>query len=293
MAIAPIFAAFAAAGFWIISGTLSKKVTLSLGNALSAAIVVTLGIVPMAIGSELVGTTALSAYSELLAVLSGVFLTLGFIMMYKSLQTEQLSNSTALNELQPAILVLLGLFALGEHTSMLQAICIAFIFIGAFLIITTERLTINRKLIPACIAALSWAVYWIMLTYSEGASGGAFALPVTISRISGAVVAIAYLLANRKTAIAYARGALFGAAKTRAYIVALLVSIIAIVDASGDFVFSYVVGSNAVAIGGALTALAPMAVSLMGFILYKERITARQAAGLVIMVAGALAIAIL
>jgi drug/metabolite transporter (DMT)-like permease len=289
----PIIAAFSATALWLVSNILSKKVSVSLGFITMSAIVLPLGMLPMAIGIAVVGVHAIPIYSIVIAALAGIFLTLGFLLLYKTLETEQLTNTVALGELQPAILVLFGIFALGESVNMIQAVSMMIIFAGAVLVVTVEGLSINKKLIPACFAMLSWALYWVLITYSVHASGSTFSMPVLVSRITGSAIAIAYFAANKGKVMKYMHSAFSGRRRRELGIIVAFVSIIAIVDASGDFIFAYVTASNALAIGSALTALSPIAASIAGFFIYKDRLTAPQLAGFAIMVVGALSLAIL
>ena len=289
----PILAAFGAAAFWTISNIVSKKASVDMGSVAAAAIVVPLGIIPMIIGATLVGSWTIPLSSAVLASISGIFLAVGFILIYRSLQTEQLTNTVVLNEMTPAILVLFGLFALGEHVNMIQALSMVAIFAGAFFMISVGGFRINRRLIPATFAVLSWSIYWIILTYAVTGAGGAFALPVIVSRAAGAGVALAYLAIKRKEMRSYI-GRKFGAtAGSGKYMIVFLLALAAMVDASGDFLFSYVTGTNALAIGSALTALTPMAAAFIGgLLIYKDKLTDSQLVGFVIMVAGALVLSL-
>jgi adenosylcobyric acid synthase len=77
------------------------------------------------------------------------------------------------------------------------------------------------------------------------------------------------------------------------YMIVFLLALAAMVDASGDFLFSYVTGTNALAIGSALTALTPMAAAFIGgLLIYKDKLTDSQLVGFVIMVAGALVLSL-
>ena len=140
---------------------------------------------------------------------------------------------------------------------------------------------------------LSWAVYWIIITYSINAHGSTFSMPIAISRLSGALIAVSYFAANRGRALNYMHKKFSGPRKRELGIIAALVCIIAIVDASGDFLFSYVAGSNALAVGSALSALSPIIASIAGFLIYKDRLTVPQFTGFAIMVAGAFSLAVL
>ena len=279
-------AAITAVFFWIISNGISKKVVKAFGAPLIALAVILLGIIPMSVSVVLTGMYSMPLYSTAMAAASGVFLGLGFILMYMSLRTEQLANASALGEIQPAALVLFGLLVLGEQVTRIQLLSMAAIFVGAFLIITYEKFRINKYLIPAALASVSWAVYWMMMSYAISSAHG-FSLPVLVSRIVSIGLALAFVF-FRKGTMKDMRGRLHAMRKSSAFgALAALVIFMGLVDGIGDSVFGITVISKVFAIGGAMTALSPMVVSFLGFLFYKERLSRLQFVGLGIMVAGA------
>ncbi len=277
---------------WIISGTISKRIARGLGIYIVPFIIVTLGLAPMLIATVLAGQYQLTLESVVVASVAGIFLSLGFILAYKALETQKLATTSAFGEIQPAALVILGLLVFGEHITPVEIVGIIVIFIGATLVITTEKFKINRGLLPAFLSNICWSFYWILMTFSV-ISAGTYAFPLLISRVAGMVIVVIYLLTNRRAlASLKGLGTKIKGSRTIAALVVLTI-IAAFADASGDTVFGITISSTVLAIGGALVALSPMITSFFGFLFYRERLRRIEIVGLLIMVSGALAVTVL
>lgn len=277
--------------FWTVNSTVAKKVVRGLGTHIYFFMIMSVGLLPSLVATFLLGVYNISLYSVVISLISGVFGAFGFVFVYISLRTEQLTNTSALNEIQYAVLVLFGLLVLGEKATLVQILGMLVIFSGALMIITTRKLEINRKLIPAVLSAVSWAVYWIMLTYAIDAAH-TFALPLFISRIVGLCLATAYLFSSRVSREAFGRiGGQLSRSRTATFLVSLAV-IGALADGIGDTVFGVTIGNNVLAIGSAISAFSPMIVSFFGFLFYKEKLTRMQFFGLMIMVVGAIVLSV-
>ncbi len=277
---------------WIISGTILKKVSSGLGSHFSSFVYLAVSLIPIVLATIILGVYSIPLFGVITALAGGVFLGVGLIYAFKALQTENLVNVSALAEIQPAILVLFGLLVLGEQVTTIQLVGMVVIFAGALMIITTEKLRINKMLLPALYSAVLWTVYWIILSYSV-ISANTFALPILISRIVGVPIVFCYLFTN-KHALMKLHGFWDRIKRNRAFMVLISLTVIAsIADASGDTLFGITIGSPVLAIGAALVALQPMVVSFLGFILYRDKLTKLQLYGLVVMIAGALVLSVL
>ncbi len=274
---------------WALAYILVKKASVHLGNYLTSLIVLLMGVLPMAAVVLITGSSWPGAYSVALSILAGVFLCAGFILAYKSLETEQLTSVVALGEIQPAMLTLFGVFVLKESVSIIAAASIILIFAGALLIITTEGLRINKKLIPAILSNVCWLIYWLIITEAV-ISSSTYAFQVMASRAAGLILILAmFILVPSKTASTTKIQKLEGIFPI-AIILALLSGIF---DGTGDTLFTLTVHSNLVVLGGALTALNPLFISVLSYFIYKDRLTRTQAIGFGIMVAGAVALSVL
>ncbi|MDE1847126.1 MAG: DMT family transporter [Candidatus Micrarchaeota archaeon] len=267
---------------WAISLVIEKRIVTILGKTKGAALVIGLGVLPMLILSAL-SFSLLDPAEIALAAISGIFLSIGFVLYYKSLETEQISNTSGTGLLQPALLIIFSVFVLSEPLTLPQIIGGIVIFLGIILILTTERMELNRNLIPAIMAQVSWALYWIFATYAILGSHKV-AIPLLISRvvafISGAAL---FPLLLKKDKISRRSGV--------AYIAILLV-IAGILDGAGNILFGKVVSLNELQVGSIFSAMVPIVITGLGYVVYKERLTRLQAIGMLAAVIGALIIAI-
>lgn len=289
----PITVTFIAVFLWTFLNLASKKVATGIGIFLGSVIAIGVGIIPMLIATIIVGVYDVPLIYTLIAVLAGAFAAFGSLMGFRPLATEQLSNTAALQEIYPPILILFGVFVLGENLTLIQAISIIVIFLGALLVITTEKLKLNRKLLPALISPISWAFYWIVLAYAIDGSG-TFALPVLVSRVVATVILVAYVIIKKKEAFAKLFAYKDNLKQTRTLTFVISIAVLAgLADGIGDTLFSYTYGSGFVAIGSAISGLAPIFITIISFYIYKDRLTKLQLTGLVIMVLGAVALSLL
>ncbi|MDE1761689.1 MAG: DMT family transporter [Candidatus Micrarchaeota archaeon] len=267
---------------WAISLVIEKRIVTILGKTKGAVLVIGLGVLPMLVLSAL-SFSLLGPAEIALAAISGIFLSIGFVLYYKSLETEQISNTSGTGLLQPALLILFSVFVLSEPLTLPQIIGGIVIFLGIILILTTERMELNRNLIPAIMAQVSWALYWIFATYAILGSHKV-AIPLLISRvvafISGAAL---FPLLLKKDKISRRSGV--------AYIAILLV-IAGILDGAGNILFGKVVSLNELQVGSIFSAMVPIVITGLGYVVYKERLTRLQAIGMLAAVMGALIIAI-
>ncbi|MEM3839166.1 MAG: DMT family transporter [Candidatus Micrarchaeaceae archaeon] len=284
-----VTAAITAVMFWLVSNSASKRIVRGLGTHTVTMLMIGLGTVPALVGTLVIGIYSVPASSALLSMAAGLLLPVGFALGYTTLRTEKLSNAAPLGEIQPAAFVLFGLAVLGESVSVLQMTSIIAIFSGAFLILTTEGMKFNRKLMPYILSNICWVIYWLAMTYSVRWAH-TYALPILISRLTAVAPALIYFMSDKRSAIDlhWLRVKI----KTNGTFAALisLATIAAFADASGDTVFGITLQTNVLALGGAMLALSPMFIAFAGFLLYHEKLTRLQLAGLAIMVIGAVAL---
>ena len=285
-------AAILAMVLWTISGTINKKVATGLGTHVSAFLYVLVSLIPVLIATMIIGIYSISPFGIETAVVAGVFLAVGFIFGFKALSTENLSSVSALQEIMPALLLLFGLFILGERINQVQSAGIIIIALGTLMTIITEKLEINTRMIPAILAVVSWAIYWMVISYSV-ISAKTFALPILISRVISLPVTLIYLLSDRDAVSSLASLPSRIRTNRTAAVLLILVSIASFADASGDTIFGITSGSSVLAIGAALVALQPMVVSFLAFVIYKDKLTRMQLIGLLVMLVGALILSVL
>ncbi len=292
MVLLGVAAAIVAVMFWIISNGISKRMVRGLGTHTVTLFMVVLGIIPALAATLLIGTYSLPMDSLLLSLAAGLALPIGFALGYIALRTEKLSNVAPLGEVQPAAFVIFGIAVLGEAISVLQTVSIIAVFAGAFLILITERLRLNRRLIPALLSNACWIAYWLAMTYAVR-WGHTYALPILLSRITAVAGAAVYFASDRLSVINM-RWAAGKMKKNRTFLILIiLATIAALADATGDTIFGITLNTNVLALGGAMLALSPMFIAFCGFLLYREKLTGMQLLGLCIMVIGAVSLSVL
>ncbi|MDE1822900.1 MAG: DMT family transporter [Candidatus Micrarchaeota archaeon] len=279
-----------AIALWAFANIVAKRLAVKLGNILPSITMIALGVLPivitMALGNFAVKVTYFSIAT---AVSAGLFLFVGFFLIYRSLETEQLTNAYVLSEVQPALLVTFGLLILGQKITTIEAVGISVIFLGVLFVITTEGLRLNKRLIPALLANVSFTAYWILMNYSITSSADTFT-PLVISRIMGLVIAVLYLstVLKKGHAIKLPR---FRRSELALSLIALVL-LGGFLDGSGDIAFSIIIKSNYLTLGSALSALTPMVVAILSYFIYKDRMNGMQFFGFLIMVAGAVALSL-
>lgn len=282
-----IAAALSATLLWSAANLIGKRLAATMGNLKTSLIVIPVGILPLLAYLLATGGVSISAYATIAAVVSGAFLFLGFMMGYKALETEQLTKAYTLSEIQPAILVMFGIFVLGQRLTTVELAAIALIFIGGFLVITTDGFKINRRLLPAIASTIFFSAFWLLINYSIGHSSNPM-MPLTIGRTIGSILVFGYFFSKttpQKTKFKIGKGA--------AATLLMLALLAGLVDGAGDLSFGIALFHNFITIGSALTALAPMVVAIASYFVYKDRLTGLQLAGFLVMVVGAVALSLL
>ncbi|MEM3820520.1 MAG: EamA family transporter, partial [Candidatus Micrarchaeaceae archaeon] len=188
-----IIAALSAVAFWVIVDSISKLYIKKLGKELASVAVLAAGIIPMLLLFIANGTFNLSNVPLLLAVgvAGGAALFLGYLFVYKSVPVGGVANSYMLVEVQPPLLILFGIFALGEHLSALQLVSMIVIFAGVSLIVFTKELRLDRRLAPALAGNVMWAAYWLIVVLAVLHYKN-FVAPLLLVRIFGTIFAYAY-----------------------------------------------------------------------------------------------------
>ncbi|MFI5412649.1 MAG: EamA family transporter, partial [Candidatus Micrarchaeales archaeon] len=226
-----------------------------------------------------------------LSVIAGVALAFGFILFYKSVESQQISNITVLALLQPLILVTYSLLFLNESITLIQIIGGAIILVGITLDTTTREIKFNKFLIPAILGEISWAIFWIILSKVILITGN-LATPLLISRAAAAVTAIfAYLLlfnrSKSKTVQKTSRG------KFSIPILIIFALFAGVFDGVGNIAFGITTSLNQLVLVSIFNAFLPLLVILAAYVIYKERLTYLQKIGIAIATVGAVIITVI
>lgn len=269
---------------WAISLTLERRIAILAGNLRGAVIVIFAGIFPILI-FFLLKSFQLSSSDLILSLASGLLLAIGYILYYKSLETEQVSNTSGVGLAQPAILLLFGVLVLKEGINLMQAVGGLTIFLGVILIITNNNFELNRKLLPALFANISWAGYWVLASYAI-LSSQQVGTVLLIARITSlAIVLVAFGFALRKRQVPKLRSS---------NVLPLLAigAVAGVLDGLGNATFGFVVQFQLLSLGSIFVASLPLFVTFLAYLVYKEHLTKLQGIGMIIAVTGALVITI-
>jgi len=282
-------AAIISTAFFTTGDTASKRVDERLGEKVAAVAVLGIGCISILMYLILFGgSTGLNSYQLELIVLAAALLGSDYLLIYDTLETEQVSNTWVLFESSSVILVLFGVVFLSETLNAVEIISMLAIFLGALLVITDSKFKVNMKLMPAVIGSTLWALSNIPIIYAIQSSHG-FIMPMLLERGMACAVVLVYIIATKRRS---------PAAKTfkkqnridLGTAAATLIS--GIFDGAGMVALGYVFLSNTVALGGVFLALEPALILLLGRVFYKDRLTKMQLIGSVVMIIGALALSV-
>ncbi|MDE1828122.1 MAG: DMT family transporter [Candidatus Micrarchaeota archaeon] len=277
-------AAILPAIIWAFTVTMEKRLSSIAGTFRTSLLLTGFGILPI-LALFFYSYSATSSYVAILSIISGIFFALGALLYYKSLETEQMSNSSATGLAQPAILIAFSILVLNESISVLQAIGGLIIVAGVFLIITNKKMEVNRRLIPALLANVSWAGYWIFASYAILASNQV-GTPLLISRATGFIIVIIF------SGLLLAKSSFRPSKNSSLKYVIILGLFAGVFDAVGNVIFGYVVNLNLLSIASIFTAAMPLFITALGYLIYGERMTREQWVGMAVAIAGALIIAV-
>ncbi len=270
--------------FFAVDDTIAKPVSTKLGNYKSTLLIMGFGLVPSLIILITLGAYHWTPLSVELSAVGGILFALGYIFIYKSLETEQATNTFALFAITPLSLLLGGVLLLKENFSLIDVAVTIVILIGAFLVTTKKNLSFNRAFIPALLGNVCWGIWVIMATYAVSISNN-FILPVTIGRAVGTIfVLLVYLLVIK-------RGKEKSSRKVPSKLLAMGL-IAGTLDGLGTTTLGLLAVLGAVAIGGAIGALGSGVVAVLSRIFYKDKLTKPQLVGVIIMIGAAVTLSL-
>jgi drug/metabolite transporter (DMT)-like permease len=276
--------ATAAMLFASIDNIIIKYAMPRLGEYRFTILILGIGILPLIL-AFLAGTQAVSnAYAIGLALVGGIFLALGYILYYESVQKEEITETTIMQQTQPAILLLFSIFVLAEPISALKGLAVILIFSGSFLVLIKKGFKINRKMLPALLGGASWAVYWIFITYSFNGSG--YIEQLTIARSIAFVFVLIY---------AYAFNRLEKKKIPRKHTISMnmlfgLVLVMGIFDSMVNVTFGYVDYAHLLSLASSVAAIGPVLTAILARFIFKDRLTALHWIGFITVVIGAVLI---
>lgn len=277
-----LLAALLSLFFFSIGDTISKKASEILGHRISAAIVVGAGTIPLGISLLFVQPNVFSLGILEFTVISGAFGALGFILVFKSLETEQVTNTMVLVNLQYAIVVLFGILVLSESVGAPHYISLLVIFIGALLVTTTKGFKINTRLVPAILGTVCWGLGIVTIVYALTIYQNTTTMFFFFGRAMGFTFFLLYFLY-----LLMQKGGKNKIIPKKFKLQSLLLPLIAgISNGLALMMIVFVTLYKFVAIGGAILALEPILIAIYGYLFYKDKLTTLQLIGMVIAVLG-------
>jgi drug/metabolite transporter (DMT)-like permease len=225
----------------------------------------------------------------LIALIAGLSLALGYVLVLKSLETEQTSNTWALINLAYISIVIFGVFGLGEAVTLPQVAAILIIFLGAGFVTINRGFKFNKHLIPAIAGNLLWVVYNILMIYGISKYPTSPSLIISAIWIIGFVSLLVYGIASSRT-----KSKQFKRLITLKLTLPLITFIgVGLVLGLGQILFVLVILQKFVAIGGAILAIEPIVIVIAAYLIYKDKMTTFQKAGVIITVIGGIIISLL
>lgn len=267
---------------WTGSNSLIKKGLNDLGPDRISVFVVGMGLLPILVFVFLDGGWPFSPEVILLGVFSGVFLGTGYLLFYRGLGVESLSSTGVTLNVQQIIVIFIGIFFLKEAVNYFEYAGILLIILGAVLV-TIQNAPAKRKfLIIAGIANVSWGIYYLPLSESILLIHYS-ALPLFLGRLIGFAFVLIISL-NLK----------HPPEKTRLKISSIYAGLLAgLLDGLGNVFYSYSIQLGVFIVSGAIVAMIPATLAVIGFLYFKDRMTSLKLSGIILSVTGALLISLL
>lgn len=267
---------------WTGSNSLIKKGLNDLGPDRISVFVVGMGLLPILVFVFLDGGWPFSPDVILLGVFSGVFLGTGYLLFYRGLGVESLSSTGVTLNVQQIIVIFIGIFFLKEAVNYFEYAGILLIILGAVLV-TIQNAPAKRKfLIIAGIANVSWGIYYLPLSESILLIHYS-ALPLFLGRLIGFAFVLIISL-NLK----------HPPEKARLKISSIYAGLLAgLLDGLGNVFYSYSIQLGVFIVSGAIVAMIPATLAVIGFVYFKDRMTSLKLSGIILSVTGALLISLL
>jgi len=279
-----------------IDGVIAKYMLRRFSLKAYVPIILALGIIPMLAVQLLYGSSYnLQSYLPEI-ILGSIFLAAGYLFYYKALSQAEVSKVTIFSNLQPLIIFVFSLLFLNEGISAIPLLGALLIFIGSSMGIYEKGIRIDKKLVPAVFANVSWGIYWIFM--SSAITKGNYIAPLLAARAVAFVAVMLFYIGQEKSHARHAKtksrvkGRRSGLSITVLVLSAIALFIASFVDSGINIFFSIAISLSFAVLGSAVIAFAPMITAVIGKIAFKDSLKTHQIIGLVIAVAGAVLIVI-
>ncbi len=111
-----LFAAF----LWAISSVIARRLAQKFGNALTAFIVLAGYALMLVLILVLVGNRGITPNAFIESASAGLFIGVGYVLVFKTLETENAGNTFVFTELQVILLLAFGVLVLKEQINALS-----------------------------------------------------------------------------------------------------------------------------------------------------------------------------
>ncbi|MHB1439285.1 MAG: EamA family transporter [Cuniculiplasma sp.] len=266
---------------WTLSNSYIKKTLKFLDSNTLSILVAGPGLIPIFIFIFLDGGIILNPILLPLGVISGILLGSGYLLFYRGLGVESLSGTGVTLNIQQVIVIFISIFFVKETVNGFEYMGIFLIIMGATLVTVQNSPSKRKFLIIAGLANIAWGLYYLPL--SESILMVHFsAMPLFIGRLVGFifVILVSYRGLRKghpvlKTKFPYAIGLIAG-----------------IFDGLGNVFYSFSIQMGIFVISGAIVALIPATLAIIGFSYFKDRMTGLKLAGIIVSVMGAILISL-
>lgn len=281
-----ILAAILSLIFISISDLISKKISSTIGSQAATTLLMAISLVPLLVVMVYIPPYNISVSTIAYAVIGGLFYAFAILLILKSLETEQASNTWALLNISLISVVLLGAFTLNEPLDAAEVLGIIIVIVGSIMITITEEMGFNKKLIPALVGNILFAGAYLFSTFATAQSSTAYTAVYPIS-FSVALAMLLILWAfRRKSKWKVAKRLRSGNTLAIAALAGIALGI-------GQLAWMLAVHLQLVALAAAISDAEPMIIVLMSYLVYKEKLTLLQGVGVMLSLAGALAVSLL
>ncbi len=131
------------------SDVVAKRVSSKFGSRHADALMLASNLIVMPAADAFLDISKATLFSILFSAASGISYAIAHFLIYKSLETQQVSSTISLVGIKYVLLTLFGISALGEAVSYLAVVGLVGVFIGSFLVTSSRGLRISRHYVPA------------------------------------------------------------------------------------------------------------------------------------------------
>lgn len=267
---------------WSLSNIAAKRASAG-GTHFTSTIMLAASWIPIA-PLALVSPLQIGPIGMLMGVLSGFATALGNLAFYRALETQQASNTYGTTVVQSILIGAFGFLLLGSSLSALDVLGSLVGVVGVLMVGADVRRSYNRMLLPAILGNALWAVGWGLAGYGIKYYGSA---PDVLNVTRAAGLALLIAVYGGSAFRARLRGA--AARKRRTVIFAGVIA--GVLSGAGSITLAYLADTTYFALGGVLTSFVPALVAVLAFLIYKDRLSRLQGAGIIVATVGALMIA--